>query len=755
MEIYFANALNNREQAKISSRTKQSKNLHESFGGLRIKCATGTEHSLSHVKGKSQLADKLPTRAFPRQRLLQWCPIHAFSAVALRLDRIRCFSPSPLPTIRRLKTTPSSTWQAFPSIATRPRHPMALIFPEEVLEHVFSFITSDKDRNAVSLVCKSWYNIERCCRRRIFVGNCYAASPAILIRRFPEIRAVSLKGKPHFADFNLVPYDWGGSVGPWIAALAEAYPLLEELRLKRMVVSDENLELLSRAFKNFKVLVLVSCGGFSTNGLAAIAANCSEGGRGKGRGFGDLLCVPIAKCKGSKAVVGHLRELDLQENDVDDKSGHWLSHFPETCTSLVSLNIACLEGEVNLNVLERLVARCPNLKTLRLNHAVPLDKLTNILRQAPQLVDLGTGSFSAEHRQELYSKLASAFEGCKGLKSLSGFWSVVPSYLPAIYSICVGLTSLNLSYATIQGPDLVKLVGQCRNLRRLWVMDYIEDNGLEVVASSCKSLQELRVFPSDPFGAVDAQPVSLTERGLVAVSAGCPLLDSVLYFCRQMSNAALLTVACNRPNLIRFRLCIIEPQMPDYLTRQPLDMGFGAIVKSCKDLRRLSVSGLLTDRFFEYIGAHAKKLEMLSLAFAGDSDAGLHNVLSGCKSLRKLEIRDCPFGDKALLANASKFETMRSLWMSSCSVSYRACKLLAEKMPQLNVEVIDERGRPDSRPENCPVEKLYIYRTIAGPRSDTPKFVILNAAELGIGGMRLKGWNQVQKYGVAVNKDKR
>lgn len=253
------------------------------------------------------------------------------------------------------------------------------------------------------------------------------------------------------------------------------------------------------------------------------------------------------------------------------------------------------------------------------------------------------------------------------------------------------------------------------------MLDYIEDVGLEALAASCKDLRELRVFPSDPFG---AEPnVALTEQGLVSVSEGCPKLQSVLYFCRQMSNAALLIIARNRPNFTCFRLCIIEPKTPDYLTHEPLDVGFGAIVEHCKDLRRLSVSGRLTDHVFEYIGTYGKKLEMLSLAFAGDTDLGLHHVLSGCENLRKLEIRDCPFGDKALLANAEKLETMRSLWMSSCSVSYEACKLLGQKMPRLNVEVIDEREHPDSRPESCPVEKLYVYRSVAGPRFDTPGFI--------------------------------
>lgn len=565
-------------------------------------------------------------------------------------------------------------------------------FPEEVLEHVFWFLRSDKDRNSVCLVCKSWYEIERWCRKRVFVGNCYAVNPGTMIRRFPDVRSVELKGKPHFADFNLVPDGWGGYVHPWIAAMCQAYPCLEEIRLKRMVITDEALEMIATSFKNFKLLVLTSCEGFTTDGLAAIAANCRN-----------------------------LKVLDLRDCEVEDLSGHWLNKFPVNFNSLVALNIACLGSEVSFHALERLITQCHKLKTLRLNRAVPLEKLPNLLCRAPQLDEFGTGALSAEIRSDVFSRLTEAFSGCKQLKGLSGLWDVVPAYLPAMYPVCSSLTSLNLSYATIQSPDLVKLVSQCPKLQRLWVLDYIEDTGLQVLASSCKNLEELRVFPSDPFG-VDPN-VSLTEQGLVAVSEGCPKLQSVLFFCRQMTNAALVTIARNRPNFIRFRLCIIEPRTPDYVTLEPLDTGFGAIVENCKELRRLSLSGLLTDRVFEYIGKHAKKLEMLSVAFAGDSDLGLHHVLSGCDSLRKLEIRDCPFGDKALLANASKLETMRSLWMSSCAVSYRACKLLGQKLPRLNVEVIDERGPPDSRPESCPVERLYIYRTIAGPRHDMPGFV--------------------------------
>lgn len=147
-------------------------------------------------------------------------------------------------------------------------------FPEEVVEHILGFLTSHRDRNASSLVCRTWYRVERLSRRSVFVCNCYAVRPERVHVRFPCLRSLSVKGKPHFADFDLVPAGWGATAEPWVDALARACPGLEELRLKRMVVTDECLKLLARSFPNFKSLVLVSCEGFSTDGLATIATNC-------------------------------------------------------------------------------------------------------------------------------------------------------------------------------------------------------------------------------------------------------------------------------------------------------------------------------------------------------------------------------------------------------------------------------------------------------------------------------------------------
>ncbi|KAG7591460.1 Leucine-rich repeat cysteine-containing subtype [Arabidopsis thaliana x Arabidopsis arenosa] len=571
-------------------------------------------------------------------------------------------------------------------------------FPDEVIEHVFDFVVSHRDRNSISLVCKSWHKIERLSRKEVFIGNCYAINPERLIGRFPCLKSLTLKGKPHFADFNLVPHEWGGFVLPWIEALARSRVGLEELRLKRMVVTDESLELLSRSFANFKSLVLVSCEGFTTDGLASIAANCRQ-----------------------------LRELDLQENEIDDHRGQWLNCFPDSCTTLISLNFACLKGETNVAALERLVARSPNLKSLKLNRAVPLDALARLMSCAPQLVDLGVGSYENEPDPESFAKLMTAIEKCMSLRSLSGFLEVAPLCLPAFYPICQNLISLNLSYAAeIQGNHLIKLIQLCKRLQRLWILDSIGDKGLAVVAATCKELQELRVFPSDVHGEEDNN-AAVTEVGLVAISAGCPKLHSILYFCKQMTNAALIAVAKNCPNFIRFRLCILEPHKPDHITSQSLDEGFGAIVQACKGLRRLSVSGLLTDQVFLYIGMYAEQLEMLSIAFAGDTDKGMLYVLNGCKKMRKLEIRDSPFGNAALLADVGRYETMRSLWMSSCEVTLGGCKRLAQNSPRLNVEIINEnennRMEQNEEDEREKVDKLYLYRTVVGTRKDAPPYV--------------------------------
>ncbi|KAL6984041.1 F-Box protein [Sarracenia purpurea var. burkii] len=560
---------------------------------------------------------------------------------------------------------------------------------ENVLENVLLFLTSRRDRNSVSLVCKSWYRAEALTRSELFIGNCYAVSPRRVTERFRRVRAVTLKGKPRFADFNLMPPNWGAHFRPWVTVMAQSYRALEKLCLKRMSVRDEDLALLAH-FPFFKDLVLVCCDGFGTNGLAVVASKCRK-----------------------------LRALILIEAEVVDDEVDWISCFPEGETDLESLIFDCVECPINFEALEQLVARSPSLKKLRTNRHVNIGQLYRLMIRAPQLTHLGTGSFSpSEIVADQEPDYRSAFDACKSLVCLSGFKEIIPDYLPAIYPVCANLTSLNFSYANISAEQLISVICHCHKLQNFWVLDSVCDEGLQAVAATCKDLRELRVFPIDAREESDG-PVS--EVGLLAISEGCRKLQSILYFCQRMTNAAVIAMSENCPDLLVFRLCIMGRRQPDHVTREPMDEGFGAIVKNCKKLTRLAISGLLTDRAFNYIGHYGKLVRTLSVAFAGDSDTGLKYVLEGCPRLQKLEIRDSPFGDSALSSGFHHYYNMRFLWMSSCKLTRRGCKQIAQQMPNLVVEVINGDGEEEVKDDF--VDILYMYRSLEGPRADSPRFV--------------------------------
>ncbi|XP_057532682.1 transport inhibitor response 1-like protein [Amaranthus tricolor] len=564
---------------------------------------------------------------------------------------------------------------------------------ENVLENVLHFLTCRRDRNAASLVCRSWFRAEALTRSDLFIGNCYAVGPARAIERFRRIRSVMIKGKPRFADFGLMPINWGAHSTRWLSAFAQAYPWLEKIHLKRMSITDNDLELISMSFPSFKDLTLVCCEGFGTSGLAILASKCRQ-----------------------------LRVLDLFEAEVNDDEVDWISCFPESGTCLESLSFDCIDFPINFNALEKLLTRSPNFKKLRVNRFVSIDQLRRLMARAPQLTHLGTGSFSPSEvwlpAQEDFDYRA-AFAGCKSLVCLSGFREVVSTFLPSIQPVCANLTSLNFSYANITAEQLKPVISHCHKLQIFWVLDTVGDEGLQAVSATCKDLRELRVFPID---AREDSEGFVSEVGLLAVSEGCRKLQSILYFCQRMTNAAVVAMSKNCLDLVVFRLCIMGRHRPDHVTNEPMDEGFGAIVMNCKKLTRLAVSGLLTDKAFEYIGRYGKLVRTLSVAFAGDTDMALKYVLEGCPKLLKLEVRDSPFGDSVLRAGLHHFYNMRFLWMSACRLTLPACRQIAKEMPHLVVEVFTSEMLPVEDKDEY-VDTLYMYRSLQGPRDDAPAHV--------------------------------
>lgn len=144
-----------------------------------------------------------------------------------------------------------------------------------VLDCVIPYIDDPKDRDAVSQVCRRWYELDSSTRKHVTIALCYTTAPELLRRRFPHLESLKLKGKPRAAMFNLIPEDWGGHVTPWVREISQYFDCLRSLHFRRMIVRDSDLELLARSRGHvLHALKLDKCSGFSTHGLCSIGRFC-------------------------------------------------------------------------------------------------------------------------------------------------------------------------------------------------------------------------------------------------------------------------------------------------------------------------------------------------------------------------------------------------------------------------------------------------------------------------------------------------
>lgn len=89
--------------------------------------------------------------------------------------------------------------------------------------------------------------------------------------------------------------------------------------------------------------------------------------------------------------------------------------------------------------------------------------------------------------------------------------------------------------------------------------DVIGDRGLRVIGTHCQKLRRL-VVQQDAQGFV-------TQHGLTAVANGCFLLEKIIIYAADMTNAALETLANNCPGLSDIRICLVQKYHPSHPVR--------------------------------------------------------------------------------------------------------------------------------------------------------------------------------------------
>jgi coronatine-insensitive protein 1 len=236
---------------------------------------------------------------------------------------------------------------------------------------------------------------------------------------------------------------------------------------------------------------------------------------------------------------------------------------------------------------------------------------------------------------------------------------------------------------------------------------------MEVLGRTCRRLRRLRVEHDDA-GAI-------TQRGVVAVARGCPLLRQLILYVSDITNAALAMVGQECPEMTDFRV-VLEPAAR-HIVDLPLDDGIKLLLKGCLKLSKLAVylrHGGLTDRGMGYIGEFGTKLKWLLLGCTGESDIGLASMAYKAQSLERLEIRDCPFVEAGLVAAVVAMNSLKFLWVQGYRAPEAGEHLLALRRPYLNIEI---NGPTAGQPG-----QLIAHYSLVGPRTDNPPEVKLLVA---------------------------
>ncbi|PIN10153.1 Leucine rich repeat protein [Handroanthus impetiginosus] len=577
---------------------------------------------------------------------------------------------------------------------------------ETVWECVIPYVQDPRDRDAVSLVCKLWCEIDAITRKHVTIALCYTATPQRLSGRFPYLESLKLKGKPRAAMFNLIPEDWGGYVTPWVEEIVRSFGRMKVLHFRRMIVKDSDLELLATsAGRVLEVLRLDKCSGFSTDGLLHIGRMCRN-----------------------------LRNLFMEESSIIEKDGEWLRELALNNTVLESLNFYMTYlTEVRSGDLELIARRCPSLALMKISDC-DISDLIGFFRAAASLEEFGGGSFSEPPGQvgegvfneqlERYADVVFPARLCRlGLTYLG------KAELPIVYPVAARLKKLDLLYALLDTEAHCQLLQSCPNLEFLETRNVIGDRGLEVLAQFCKKMKRLRIERGDDEQGMEDVEGVVTQRGLMALARGCLELEYLAVYVSDITNASLECIGSHSKNLCDFRLVLLDRE--ERITDLPLDNGVRSLLTGCHKLRRFALYlrlGGLTDEGLGYIGRYSPNVRWMLLGCVGESDAGLLEFSKGCPSLQKLEMRGCRFSERALAMAALHLTSLRYLWVQGYRPSGNCRDLLTMVRPYWNIELIPARQVvvPDQDGgeivEDHPAHILAYY-SLAGQRMDFPATV--------------------------------
>nr|XP_023922352.1 F-box/LRR-repeat protein 4 isoform X3 [Quercus suber] len=338
--------------------------------------------------------------------------------------------------------------------------------PDELLIEIFRRLHDSKpSRDACSLVCKRWLNLECLSRSTLHIGasGCPDHFLGRITRRFVNVKTV------HIDERLSLPIQFKRRCGSESTSsytkkrrYVKEKSGSEDSDFETSCISDAMLSVLGEGFSKLEKLSLIWCNNVTSTGLASLAQKCSL-----------------------------LKSLDLQGCYVGDPG---LAAVGQCCKWLEDLNLRFCEGLTDAGVIELALGCGKSLNTLGVAACA---KITDISLEAVGLhcKSLETLSLDSEYVSD--KGMLAVAKGCPLLKVLKiQCVNVTDEALAVVGTCCLSLEFLALySLQKFTDKGLRAIGSGCKKLKNLTLSDcyFLSDKGLEAIATGCKELTHLEV----------------------------------------------------------------------------------------------------------------------------------------------------------------------------------------------------------------------------------------------------------------------
>jgi hypothetical protein len=244
---------------------------------------------------------------------------------------------------------------------------------------------------------------------------------------------------------------------------------------------------------------------------------------------------------------------------------------------------------------------------------------------------------------------------------------LLPEHYKALANRCYDLKKLTVRDGALNDEALIAVAAGCRALHWLRMYDVadVTDAGLVAIAHN-GALTTLFVDGCN----------NITDAGLQTATAYCPLLQCVsLAGCTQLTNDTLIALGQHCHHLRTLNISYTDVT----------DGGLEATAAGCPLLEELSMAtcASLTDVALFALGQHCHNLRKLHTDETDVTHAGLAAVAAGCPLLEELTASESAETGSAIEAIAKNCPRLRKLRARDTDVSPGAVLALAECCPLL------------------------------------------------------------------------